>query len=58
MVDYNDMTHEELAAEARRVARRNGDATLADLARRLQAAVDDEEPSADIARAVIEALTA
>ena len=57
MTEISDMTHEELVTEARRVARLANKPALRALANRLQAAVDAEKPSMDLAREVIAALS-
>jgi hypothetical protein len=56
MADLEDMTHEELAAYAQRKAAQRKDPALADLARKLQAACDDERPSLAIAESAIDAI--
>jgi hypothetical protein len=58
MTDWADMTHEELAGAAARIARQRGDNNLAEMARRLQRLVDDEAPSMALAREIIRAIDA
>lgn len=57
-MDLTDMTHEELARHARKVARQRGDGELERLADKLQAAVDGEAPSTGLANTVMDAIEA
>jgi hypothetical protein len=58
MSEWADMTHEELAGAAARIARQRGDKKLAGMARRLQRLVDDEAPSMALVREIIRAIDA
>lgn len=56
LTEMTEMTHEELASHGRSEGRRLNSDRIVGLARELQAAVDAEKPSAEVAARLIEAI--